>query len=171
MKYLVVSDNHGDRDALVDIDSQWYGKVDAMFHCGDSELETTDELWQHFVVVKGNCDYVPGYDRMKVVSIGSDIIFTTHGHLFDVNQGLTTLGLASQEKQATIAIYGHTHKLAVEYDGQTLFLNPGSISQPRGMYSHLKTYALIESTDTTFKVDYYDRQHNMIPDLSFVFSK
>ena len=47
MKILVVSDNHGDRDCLVDLVNHYEGQVDALFHCGDSELEPTDELWQN----------------------------------------------------------------------------------------------------------------------------
>lgn len=38
MKILVVSDNHGDRDCLVDLVNHYEGQVDALFHCGDSEL-------------------------------------------------------------------------------------------------------------------------------------
>ena len=49
MKILVVSDNHGDRDCLVDLVNHYEGQVDALFHCGDSELEPTDELWQKFM--------------------------------------------------------------------------------------------------------------------------
>ena len=52
MKILVVSDNHGDRDCLVDLVNHYEGQVDALFHCGDSELEPTDELWQKLIVVK-----------------------------------------------------------------------------------------------------------------------
>lgn len=53
MKYLVVSDNHGDRNILVEIVNRYVGMVDQMFHCGDSELKANDELWQHFTVVTG----------------------------------------------------------------------------------------------------------------------
>lgn len=32
MKILVVSDNHGDRDCLVDLVNHYEGQVDALFH-------------------------------------------------------------------------------------------------------------------------------------------
>ena len=52
MNILVVSDNHGDRDCLVDLVNHYEGQVDALFHCGNSELEPTDELWQKLIVVQ-----------------------------------------------------------------------------------------------------------------------
>ena len=89
MKYLVVSDNHGDRSILVEIVNRYVGMVDHMFHCGDSELKSNDELWEHFTVVTGNCDYDPGYKKEQIITIGDDIIYMTHGHLSNVRFGLT----------------------------------------------------------------------------------
>ncbi|MEG0255664.1 MAG: metallophosphoesterase [Vagococcus sp.] len=171
MKYLVVSDNHGDRDILVNIATFWQDKVDGMFHCGDSELEPTDELWQKYVVVKGNCDYHPRFETESVISNQENTIYMTHGHLFNVNMGLTSLSLSARDKDATICLYGHTHKLAAEVVQGILFLNPGSISQPRGKYSHLKTYAIIETRAEQIEVTYYNRDHQVIDELSFVFSR
>ena len=42
MKYLIVSDNHGDRQILVDLLAEFSGKVDTFIHCGDSELQPSD---------------------------------------------------------------------------------------------------------------------------------
>jgi predicted phosphodiesterase len=70
MKYLVVSDNHGNRDVLVDLVHVWEKKIDGMFHCGDSELKEDDTLWQKFVVVKGNCDYSPEYKKETAIAHG-----------------------------------------------------------------------------------------------------
>lgn len=36
---IVMSDSHGDRDIVADIKNRYQGKVDAIFHNGDSELE------------------------------------------------------------------------------------------------------------------------------------
>lgn len=171
MKYLVVSDNHGDRDVLVDIADFWQDKVDGMFHCGDSELDVHDALWEKYVVVKGNCDYNDNYQNTVIIQTGFDRIFMTHGHLYNVNMGLNTLSLAARENKATIALYGHTHKLAAEKDHGILFVNSGSISQPRGQYSHLKTYAIIDTSETEIKLSYYDRSHQEIKELSASFQR
>ena len=171
MKYLVVSDNHGDRDILVDLVNKWENKVDGMFHCGDSELKDSDSLWSKLVVVAGNCDYQPNFKKEVNLTVGIDRFYMTHGHLFNVNMGLTQLSLSARENQANLCFYGHTHKLAAEMDQGTLYLNPGSISQPRGPYSHLKTYAIVETTDSEIKVNFYTRDHMIVPELSVSFSK
>ncbi|MDA9470231.1 metallophosphoesterase [Enterococcus sp. 5H] len=170
MKYLVVSDNHGDREVLVDLADTYRGKVDRMFHCGDSELEPTDTLWNEFIVVKGNCDYDPEFPETIVEKTDRDIIFMTHGHLSNVRFGLTTLALQAREANATIALFGHTHEIGCEVHDHILFLNPGSISQPRGPIQ-LKSYAIIESSPEKFTIQYYGRDHRPFDKLHFVFDK
>lgn len=171
MKIVVVSDNHGQRECLVDILNQWQGKVDGFFHCGDSELEASDTLWQDFVVVKGNCDYDPTFAKSSTIKLENDIIFITHGHLYQVNSGLNSLNLAAQEQKATIALYGHSHKLACELTNNILFVNPGSISQPRGQYAPLKTYAIIETFEQGYQVTYFNQQHEEVTALSRFFKR
>ncbi|MBO0440222.1 metallophosphoesterase [Candidatus Enterococcus ikei] len=170
MKYLVVSDNHGDRDVLVDLAETYRGKVDKMFHCGDSELEPNDVLWNEFIVVKGNCDYDPEFPESIVEHTGIDTVFMTHGHLANVRFGLTTLAMQAAEVGATVALFGHTHEIGCEVRGNVLYLNPGSISQPRGPIQ-LKSYAVIESTLDKFVVQYYGRDHKPFKELHFVFHK
>lgn len=169
MKYLVVSDNHGNRDCLIDIENKWQNKVDYMFHCGDSELDPFDNIWEVYNVVKGNCDYDSEYQVKKVIDTGQDVVFLTHGHLFNVNVAMEHLFSSAKEAGANIVLYGHTHKLGVEKRQGILFLNPGSISQPRGRFSHLKTYAIIEHRTDGIHVDYYNEQHEVQPNLSFFF--
>lgn len=170
MKYLVVSDNHGDRKILVDLFHHYQGKVDYMIHCGDSELPSSDALWQSAYVVTGNCDYDAGYKKSQLIETGQDRIYVTHGHLSNVRMGVTQLGIEAQANDATIVLFGHTHQIGCEKVGSRLFLNPGSISQPRGPIQ-IKSYAIIESTPEAFHVQYYNREFEAIPDLAFTFAK
>lgn len=170
MKYLVVSDNHGDRDVLVDLAETYRGKVDRMFHCGDSELEPTDSLWQDFKVVKGNCDYDPAFPEKIVEKTEMDTIFMTHGHLANVRYDLTTLSLQASQASANIALFGHTHEIGCEVRANILYLNPGSIRLPRGPIQ-LQSYAIIESTEDKYHVQYFGRNHQPFKELSFNFSK
>ena len=57
MKLLAVSDNHGDRQILQTIFDAYRDQVDAIFHCGDSEMPVDDPLFKDVYVVKGNNDY------------------------------------------------------------------------------------------------------------------
>lgn len=170
MKYLVVSDNHGDRNILVDLFANYQGKVDYIFHCGDSELAFEDELWNQAFVVTGNCDYDSRYKKNQLVDTGMDRIYMTHGHLSDVRFGITQLGIEAQAADASIVLFGHTHQIGCEKVGSRLFLNPGSISQPRGPIQE-KSYAIIESTEKEYSVQYYNRAFQPIPDLFFVIKK
>lgn len=41
---IVMSDSHGDRQIVEEIKNHYKGKVDAIFHNGDSELESIDPV-------------------------------------------------------------------------------------------------------------------------------
>jgi putative phosphoesterase len=170
MRYLVVSDNHGDRQILVDLAEKYKENTDYFFHCGDSELEATDELWSVFQVVKGNCDFGPGFEKNLLIDTGQDKIYLSHGHLSNVRFGLTQLSLEAEEKGANMIFFGHTHQISCEMDQNRLFLNPGSISQPRGPI-RIPSYALIDSDEEEIHVQYYNRAHQPVEELEFVFSR
>lgn len=170
MKYLAVSDNHGKRQILVELLERYQGKADCFFHCGDSELDAGDELWKTYLVVKGNCDYTSGYPNSVVENTGMDTVFMTHGHLSNVRFGLTQLALQAEEVKANLVLFGHTHQLGCEMHKGVLFLNPGSVSQPRGQIL-IPAYAIIESSEDYFEVQYYRSNHKKLEDLHFLFKK
>ncbi|MBO0448495.1 metallophosphoesterase [Enterococcus sp. MJM12] len=170
MKYLVVSDNHGDREILVDILQRRRDEVDYFFHCGDSELPSNDELFQTYNVVTGNCDFDPGFKSHLVMKTPLDTIYMTHGHLSNVRFGLTQISLEAKAENADICLFGHTHQIGCEAVKGCLYLNPGSISQPRGPIQ-IQSYAIIESSADSWEVQYYDRAHAAVSDLHFHFKK
>ena len=170
MKYLVVSDSHGDRNILVDILEKNQGSIDYFFHCGDSELSSDDELFQTYISVGGNCDFDPGYQERRIIQTPNDRIYMTHGHLSSVRFGLTQISFEAQEADADIVLFGHTHMIGCEMVKNRLYLNPGSISQPRGSIQ-VKSYAIITSEDQQYHVQYYDRNHQPVSGLSFAFDR
>ena len=62
---IVMSDSHGDRQIVEEIKNHYKGKVDAIFHNGDSELESTDPVWEGIHVVKGNMDFYGEYPERR----------------------------------------------------------------------------------------------------------
>ena len=82
---IVMSDSHGDSLIVEEIRDRYVGKVDAVFHNGDSELRPDSPLWEGIRVVKGNMDFYAGYPERLVTELGSTKIIQTHGHLFDIN--------------------------------------------------------------------------------------
>ena len=55
---IVMSDSHGDSLIVEEIRDRYLGKVDAIFHDGDSELRPDSPLWEGIRVVKGNMDFL-----------------------------------------------------------------------------------------------------------------
>ena len=167
---IVMSDSHGDRAIVEEIKNHYMGKVDAIFHNGDSELKSDDPVWQGIQVVGGNMDFYPGYPDRLVTDLAGTRLAQAHGHLFNINFDFQKLDLWAQEEDADICLYGHLHIPAAWMSGKTLFLNPGSISQPRGLILE-RLYARVEIDETSFKVDYFTRKHELYPDLSQGFSR
>ena len=54
---IIMSDSHGDQQIVQEIKNRYSGKVDAIFHNGDSELSVNDPIWEGIHVVCGNCDF------------------------------------------------------------------------------------------------------------------
>ena len=170
MKLLVVSDSHGDRDILVELIKKYRGQVDAMIHCGDSELAETDAIWQDMMPVKGNMDFDQDYPPVRTAEIDHERIIWVHGHLHDVKNSMQTLVLTAKEAQAKFAFFGHTHELGVEMIDGVLVLNPGSILLPRGAHK-IKTYAIVETTKDTIQVTYFNRLYQPIEELKRSFTR
>lgn len=171
MKYLVISDNHGDEAILQAVAKKFEEQVDLMLHCGDSCLAKEKIANMGYHSVLGNCDYAD-YPEKSLINTATDKILLTHGHLYEVGFGLNKLSLAAKEEQANLTFFGHTHCLGCEYQAGCLYLNPGSISYPRGQYQKLGgTFAIVETTSSHIKVQYYDRSLALIPNLTWEFKR
>ena len=169
-QFVVMSDSHGDYDIVKDIKDRYQGKVDDIFHNGDSELKSSDPVWDGIYVVRGNCDYDDGYPENNVVELNGITIAQTHGHLYQINFMWDRLDLFAQEAGADICLYGHLHRASAWRMEDIVFINPGSVLQPRGEVME-KLYALVTVTDTTIKVDFYTRNHELYPQLSQEFTR
>ena len=109
-------------------------------------------------------------ENMVVTDLDGIIIAQTHGHLFNINFSFQKLDLWAQEVGADICLYGHLHVPDAWMQGKTLFLNPGSISQPRGSINE-RLYAKVEIDDDRFRIDFYTRNHELYPSLSKEFAR
>lgn len=161
---IIMSDSHGDRQIVQDIKERYLGKVDAILHNGDSELPVDDPIWNGISVVCGNCDF-GDYPDQRVLNFGDITIAQTHGHLFGINFGFERLDYWAQEVNAAICTYGHLHRAAVWQLGKTIFINPGSVLQPRGDIME-RLYARVRITDDCFYIDYLTREHQPFLALS-----
>lgn len=162
---LVMSDSHGDQAVVEQIVHYYKDRVDAIFHNGDSELPFSARVWEEVQVVAGNCDYDEAYPDHLVTEVGDVRIAQTHGHLFGINYSWQRLDYWAEEVEADICLYGHLHAAHAEKRGDTLFLNPGSVLQPRGLVQK-KLYALVTIKKDVFEVRFYDLSHQPYKALS-----
>ena len=88
-------------------------------------------------------DFYDGYPDRLVTDLNGTRIAQAHGHLFQINFSFQKLDLWAQEENVDICLYGHLHIPDAWMEGKTLFLNPGSISQPRGLITE-RLYAKVE---------------------------
>lgn len=168
--FVVMSDSHGDYLIVQDIKNKYEGKVTAIFHNGDSEVPANDPVWRGISVVRGNCDWDGDYPDNEIYKQDGLTIVQTHGHLYGINFVWTKLDLFAQSEDADICLYGHLHRPAAWKNGKTVFINPGSVSQPRGEVNEC-LYALVTVTDDKIVVDFYTRQHQLYPSLSQEFDR
>ncbi|MTB64449.1 YfcE family phosphodiesterase [Streptococcus sp. zg-86] len=162
---VVMSDSHGDRAIVEEVKERYMGQVDALFHNGDSELEAKDPLWDGIQVVGGNCDYDRAYPDQLVTTLGDVTIAQTHGHLYGINFTWMRLDYWAEEVGADICLYGHLHVPDATVRGKTLFVNPGSIRQPRGMINEC-LYAILTIFEDHIHIEYCNRNHQVYAPLT-----
>ncbi|MGE6375615.1 metallophosphoesterase family protein [Peribacillus muralis] len=163
MKVLIMSDSHGLTQEISMISDRHKQEVAAMIHCGDSELERKDPLMEDFLAVRGNCDYDDAYPDDFVENIAGKRFFLTHGHLYNIKMTLMNLAYKSEEIGADIICFGHSHAAGSEMIDGKLFINPGSIRQPRGRME--KTYAILEIGAKQLEIIYYDLEGKIVEEL------
>ena len=171
-RWLIVSDNHGDADILPELTKRL--RPDVTFHCGDSEMRLQDAWFQkpQTYAVRGNMDIDETFPLVQTPTVNGCRVLLTHGHRDAVHWDLTKLKLHAEAVQAQAVFFGHTHELAVEELDGRLFLNPGSISQPRGEFRSLGgTCALVTVTPEAWHVQYYTRDCRPVTRLQFTFER
>jgi uncharacterized protein len=163
MKVLIMSDSHGLTHEVNLIKERHRDEVDAMIHCGDSELLLTAPEMKDFFAVRGNCDYDKSYPDECLEEIGGLRFFIAHGHLYNVKMTLMNLAYKGEETNADIVCFGHSHIAGSELVNGRLFINPGSIRLPREIRD--KTYTILEHKDQEIKVTFYNAEGNKVENL------
>ncbi|MDQ0161153.1 metallophosphoesterase family protein [Bacillus alveayuensis] len=166
MKVLIISDSHGNIESLKKIKERHQDEVEAMIHCGDSELQVGCEALLDMLVVRGNCDF-DSFPNEIIQDIGSLRFFVTHGHLYSVKSTLMKLKYRAIEAGANIVCFGHSHILGAEMVEGILFINPGSISFPRMRKE--KTYVILQIDNGQANVDFYDENGELLKHMSTAF--
>jgi len=144
MKIGVISDTHG-RLALAQKAIKTMGQIDMLVHLGDycrDAIYLSEELQREIITVKGNCDFSSNVPLEQIVEVEGLKIYVTHGHREGVKWGYE--GIIDRAKNAgvDVALFGHTHISEIFTNSDILFVNPGSIGEPR--YGNKPSYAIID---------------------------
>ena len=142
MKILLVSDSHGDYQALDQLAAK-YPNMDLYLHAGDSEQD--EFSIKPFISVRGNCDHY--YDFPNYLVIPSPI-----GNIYVQHTPYVSKSVIN-EHNAKIVIHGHTHVRRNETKNGILFINPGAISYARDKFNG--SYAIIEIDIKNVEVKFY----------------
>lgn len=150
MKLLIVSDTHGRLEYM--FDAVVREKPDMVFHLGDNDQDA-DYLGRRFprvcvVSMKGNCDYFSPYGREEYLYTLEGVrIFAVHGHQYGVKSGLMRFSYAAAEKEARLALFGHTHRPCCQTVGDLTMFNPGACGGYR------PTYGVVTVKDGTLQCE------------------
>ncbi len=133
MKYLVMSDTHGNTAAALKI-LAGYPDADAVIHLGDGteDLRPAERFFSGaFICVRGNNDWCSSPEE-RTVEIGGVKFFLSHGHRYGVRYSREMLASEAKRNGCLYALYGHTHVARDENIYGVRLLNPGAVSFPVG---------------------------------------
>ena len=163
MKYLVVSDIHGDLAFINHLYTlvEWENP-DKIIFLGDiislnmDSLrfgEFIDKYKDKVILIRGNMDF-ENYFNKEMLNFYQEVIndkvfIFTHGHLINANTF-----------PCDVFVQGHTHINKIE-EGKPILFNPGSISKPRG--GSVNSYGLITDDELIVK----DVDGNIIKKLTY----
>lgn len=159
MKLLIISDTHRDIETMEKVLNHWTD-IDAVIHCGDSELDASYFENRPIHIVRGNCDFGVDFPEEAILELESEKVLVVHGHKHHVKTTLMPLNYRAQEVQATVVCFGHSHLLGAELQNGILFVNPGSLNKPRGRKE--KSYAIVEKLENAWTVVFYSSEHVLI---------
>ena len=129
MKIAVFSDSHGYMDPMVAAVEE--ERPDHIFFLGDN-LRDGRQLQRLYPdipmsLLRGNCDFGPGPDRL-VVELEGVRFLLVHGHQQGAKLSLSGLSAAGREVDADVVCFGHTHRAVNLWNRgkPALLFNPGT---------------------------------------------
>lgn len=154
MKYLIISDLHGDFSSLKNVIKLYKScNCDKIIFLGDyfgnknkdnqDIIDMMNLFKNDIIALKGNCDnYFDNCFDFELrdsffVSLNSRYYLFIHGDKLDEY-------LSTNIGQKLYIVYGHTHRYRVYSSGDFTFVNIGSIAFPRGGLK--KCYALLDES-------------------------
>lgn len=146
MKILVLSDSHGNFDAIYDITLK--ENPDLIIHLGDGAKEAEDLSYitdKRVIAVRGNCDWSSRLEAELIYEAAGKRLFICHGHTFSVKSGLGAVINSAHSHNCDVLLFGHTHQQMYLVDRGMHVLNPGSSG-------YMKQYGIIEISNDEINI-------------------
>jgi putative phosphoesterase len=114
-----------------------FSSVDYIIHAGDLvQLSVIDELEQIAPVlsVSGNMDapevssILPQINSLKIFDRKIGVV-----HDPNTLDGMNKMRELTKENGFDVLVYGHTHNANIKWEGKTLYINPGSPTNPSSL--------------------------------------
>jgi putative phosphoesterase len=139
VKFLVVSDTHGEKEPLLEVMERHHKENVKIFHCGDYCIPA--HTFPEITFAKGNCDRDEHVQEENLIEFDGLRILQLHGHRYKVKETSLKLQYRAMELGVNFVLFGHTHIPTCVMNKNILYLNPGSLLIPR-FYS-VPTYATV----------------------------
>ncbi len=132
-----------------------FENVDFIVHAGDLvELAVIDELEQlaPVLAVHGNMDgpevsgALPKLNSLKISDWKIGVMHDP-STLF----GMGKMREIAKQNGFNAFVYGHTHNSNIKWEGRTLYINPGSPTNPMSSFINKPSVALLKVTKETIK--------------------
>ena len=169
MKILIAGDIHGSAyycEKLLDLaNSIRPDKIvltgDILYHGPRNDLPKghdpkkvialLNQCKNQILCVRGNCEAEVDQMVLEFPCLADYIwlcdakrnFFITHGHIYN-KENLPPFAKGS------VLVNGHTHVVAFEKCQDYVYINPGSVSIPKGEQNCVNSFAVIENDDVTF---------------------
>lgn len=137
---LLVSDSHGNDDAVYDVLAKYIDWANIRIHCGDI-CSYDNRIESDFLCVRGNNDY-NGEPIDRIITIEHRKVWITHGTRYTDFANQTRLVAKAKSLGVDTVFYGHTHNPKIFKVGNIVFINPGSLRYNRDGSG--TSYALID---------------------------
>ncbi len=126
---LLVSDSHGNDDAVYDVLDKYIEWADIRIHCGDI-CSYDNRIESDFLCVRGNNDY-NGEPLERIINIEQRKIWVTHGTRYTDFANQTRLVAKAKTLGVDTVFYGHTHNPKILNVDNIVLINPGSLRYNR----------------------------------------
>ena len=152
MKIGLLSDTHGQLPAEI---FEIFKDAELIIHAGDIGSVTILPDLKAIAPVKavyGNVDSFPLVGQLpRIDFIQAEQLTVCLTHIVNSFKGFS-FELFKLKKKADIVIFGHTHHSELHEYNNILFVNPGSVSFPRGGSASV---AMLEVNGAESKVDFF----------------